>query len=105
MNPTAEYSKTEKWHKEANLLPLMPDDALAALADNIKEHGLQQPIVLFEGKVLDGRNRLRACEKKGIRLSTKDFIKFHPNGLDARQFVFTTNLHRRQLKVDQRAAI
>jgi len=105
MNHPTEYTKEQRWHREANLLPLMPDDELRLLAEDIEQHGLQQPIVLFEGKVLDGRNRLRACEMKGIRLSSKDFIQFHSNGLTAHQFVRTTNLLRRQLKLDQRAAI
>ncbi len=97
--------KHENWHKDAELLPLMDDAALAALAKDIKEHGVQQPIVLFQGKVLDGRNRLRACENLEVPLTSKNFVQFQPNGFSTRQFVFTQNLHRRQLTIDQRAAI
>src|SRR5216683_7504814 len=99
------YFKRENWHQEANLLPLMNDGALNALAEDIAKHGIEQPIVLFEGKVLDGRNRLRACQKKGITLARENFEPFHPNGFSAREFVFTNNLHRRQLTIDQRAAL
>jgi 16S rRNA G966 N2-methylase RsmD len=97
--------KHENWHKVADLLPLMDEAALAALAEDIKEHGVQQPIVLFQGKVLDGRNRLRACESLGVPLTSENFVAFQPNGFSPRQFVFTQNLHRRQLTIDQRAAI
>jgi DNA modification methylase len=99
------YCDRENWHEEAMLLPLVKADDLPALADDIKKHGLQEPIVLFEGKVLDGRNRLRACKQKGISLKSAHFIQFQPNGLSARDFVITKNLHRRQLTLDQRAAL
>lgn len=99
------FCKRENWHKDAELLPLMNDAALAALADDIEEHGVQQPIVLFQGKVLDGRNRLRACERLGVPLTSKNFVQFQTNGFSSRQFVFTQNLHRRHLSIDQRAAI
>ncbi len=84
----------------------MDDGALASLAKDIKlTKGPEQPIVLFEGKVLDGRNRLRVCARENIELSPKHFVEFRPNGLNSRGFVFTQNLHRRQLTIDQRAAL
>ena len=50
-------------HPAAELFPLMDNVALAALIRDIKENGLQEPILLWEGKILDGRNRLKACER------------------------------------------
>lgn len=99
------YCQPENWHKEAKLLPLMGEGELNALANDIEQHGVEQAIVLFEGKVLDGRNRLRACKEKGINLAASHFVQFHPNGFSAREFVFTKNLHRRHLTLDQRAAL
>lgn len=86
-------------HPAAELFPLMSDDELAALADDIKENGLRQPIVLDgDGKLLDGRNRLRACEAAGIKPS---FVSV--NGSDPVAFVVSLNVKRRNLTASQRA--
>jgi ParB-like chromosome segregation protein Spo0J len=48
-----------------HLFPMLADDELEELAADIK--GLLQRIVLdAEGRVLDGRNRLAACEIAGV---------------------------------------
>jgi hypothetical protein len=44
-------------HPLADIFPPMTKAELAALAEDIKANGLQLPIVLFEGKILDGRSR------------------------------------------------
>ena len=50
-------------HPLAAVFPMMTDDELQDLADDIREHGLLHPIVLdADGVLIDGRNRLRACE-------------------------------------------
>ena len=88
-------------HPAAELFPLMDNVALAALIRDIKENGLQEPILLWEGKILDGRNRLKACEKAGVeprfqRLEVCD----SPTAI-----VISKNLHRRHLSVSQRAML
>jgi len=53
---------------------MLADDELDELAADIKARGLLQPIVLdAEGRVLDGRNRLAACKKAGVK---PDFITY-----------------------------
>ena len=41
---------------------MMEKDELASLAENIKTNGLQNDLIIFENELLDGRNRLKACE-------------------------------------------
>lgn len=81
---------------------MLASDELRGLADDIKAHGLQHPIVLHEGKVLDGRNRLAACEMVGVE---PRFVAWEPNGTSPTTWVIATNLHRRHLTTGQRAAI
>jgi len=88
-------------HPAADLFPMMDAEALAALADDIREHGQREPVVLFHGAVLDGRNRLRACELAGVEPLTcvRDDIA------SPTTFVLSLNLHRRHLETAQRATL
>ena len=81
---------------------MMRESELESLAFDIKEKGLLNPVVLMAGKVLDGRNRILACAKAGIK---PIFTRFHENGLSAVGFVITQNLQRRDLTFDQRVAL
>src|SRR5215475_949969 len=49
-------------HALANLMPMMGDEEFAGLQADILKNGLQIPIQLHEGKILDGRNRYRALK-------------------------------------------
>jgi hypothetical protein len=70
------------------------------LAEDIKANGLVEPITLYEGKVLDGRNRWRACEIAGVEPKTVPYV-----GDNALGFVISRNLRRRHLDTSQRAMI
>jgi hypothetical protein len=72
-----------------------------ALTGDIKKHGLRESIWLHQdGSILDGRNRLRACAKAGVKPHFKTFLD-----LNAKAFVISMNLHRRHLNESQRAMI
>jgi len=90
-------------HPAASLFPLMVDDEYRALMDDIRLNGQREPIIVAEGKVLDGRNRLRACEELGIAPLTRQWQPTR-DGL-AIDYVVSMNLHRRHLTASQRAAV
>lgn len=101
-------------HPLAAVFPMMPPDSheFLELVDDIKEVGLIDPIVL-EGEVLiDGRNRLAACERAGV---TPRFIQFKdipkprefPKGQggqdsEVAEWILSKNVMRRNMTDDQR---
>jgi N6-adenosine-specific RNA methylase IME4/predicted transcriptional regulator len=87
-------------HPLADLFPMLPDDELQALVDDIKQNGLQHPATTLDGLILDGRNRARACKAAGVALRTVPYT-----GTDPRAFVISSNLHRRHLNESQRAMV
>lgn len=88
-------------HPAAELFPLLPDDQLRELAADIFAHGLVRPITLHAGAVLDGRNRLIACELAGV---VPTFEEWGGDG-SPWEYVWSLNGARRQLPEGQKAAI
>lgn len=92
---------TGEVHPVADLFPMLADDELGDLAEDIAARGLLQPIVLDpEGRLLDGRNRLAACQKAGIEAT---FITF--DGEDPAGYALTVNITRRHLTTGARAVL
>jgi hypothetical protein len=87
-------------HPLCTLFPRMVGDEYAALVADIAAHGLRQPITLFDGMVLDGGNRYRACLDAGVPPRIVEFVGSSPVA-----FVLSNNLHRRHLSPGQQAAI
>jgi hypothetical protein len=99
--------KKLEFHRLADEFPLCTTDEARELAADIKKHGLLEPIVTYEGKILDGRNRYRAAREVGYSLQPDDvvqFEEFYPED-DPLLFVFSKNMHRRHLTIGQRAAV
>ncbi len=87
-------------HPLCTLFPRLPDAELQSLADDIRAHGLREPIVTHGGMILDGGNRWRACELAGVMPTTVEYT-----GPSLVAFVLSANLHRRHLSPGQQAAI
>lgn len=87
-------------HPAAALFPMLADGELRALAEDIAANGLRNPIVLYEGAILDGRNRLAACAIAGVE---PDYVEYEGDSPTA--YVVSVNLQRRHLSTSQRAAI
>ena len=89
-----------EFHEVADIFPLMEGDAFKRFGDDIEQNGLENPIAIYQGKILDGRNRYRICKERGIQLRT---VKVSP--ADPVQYSVSQNLHRRQLTNSQRAIV
>jgi ParB-like chromosome segregation protein Spo0J len=88
-------------HDVANLFPMMSDDEYRALVKDIRENGLREAIWLYEGKIIDGRNRYKACRELGVE---PDYQQWNGEG-SIINFVISLNLHRRHLSSSQKAVI
>jgi ParB-like chromosome segregation protein Spo0J len=81
-------------HPICLLIPSADEYELQDLTDDIRAHGLIDPIVLFEGMILDGRNRAAACERAGV---APRYVQFGGDREDALILVVSHNLKRRHL--------
>jgi hypothetical protein len=91
-------------HSLCALLPSMSEAELQALAEDIKTNGQLEPIVVYKGKILDGRNRYCACEIANVKPLT---IEFSPTETHRtpEQYVLSQNVLRRHLTQGQKATI
>ena len=88
-----------KQHPLSAAFPAMQADEYQALVDSIGNIGVQNPITLFEGMVLDGWHRYTAANESGMDCPSVDL-----GDVDPRDFVLAQNKARRNLSASQRAA-
>lgn len=93
-------------HELSLAFPDMPPDQFKRLADDIRANGLNHPIVLLDGKILDGRHRYRGCIEVGVAPMFRDFMEGNPDESshgDPVAFVTSENASRRHLNTSQLA--
>jgi ParB-like chromosome segregation protein Spo0J len=89
-----------KNHPIADVWPMMDEDKLRELADDIRKNGQLVPVWLCEGKILDGRNRWAACKIAGIEPKTKEYTGDEPTA-----FAVAMNDRRRHMNKGALAAV
>src|SRR5262249_39439991 len=82
-------------HVLANMFPMMEEREFQELKRDIQAQGILEPIRLFEGKILDGRNRYAAAKACGHEFTLADFVQWEGTLAEAEAWVISTNLHRR----------
>jgi hypothetical protein len=83
-------------HPACAAWPEIPPEALHELADDIRANGLREPITLTpDGLLLDGRNRMLACELADVEPDTIVYAG------DPVAFSLSKNKHRRHMSRDQ----
>src|SRR5262245_43042386 len=123
-----------KVHPAADVFPMLPEDELRKLGEDIKTHGLREPIIVWldedlpsshplynQELLLDGRNRLAAMELVGILEHRErrtlwitqpwadplwpQHVTLVGTGTDPYAYVISKNIHRRHLTKEQQAAL
>ena len=88
-------------HPAAEIFPMMDDQSYAELREDIRKNGQQKWLVLWQGKLIDGRNRLKACLELEIEPQDSEIS----DEADPFDYVLSANLHRRHLTESQRAMV
>ncbi|HWW46564.1 MAG TPA: MT-A70 family methyltransferase [Xanthobacteraceae bacterium] len=119
---------TLAFHPLAEIFPLIAGDDFDALVEDVREHGIRDPIILLEKQVIDGRNRFRALQqlietgevlgdgwghRRGQALTPSALeppqLWFHAYNRsldgDPLAWVLSKNLKRRHLNESQRAMV
>jgi N6-adenosine-specific RNA methylase IME4 len=89
-----------KYHPLANIFPLLDGEEFEALTADVRTYGVREPIWLYEGQIVDGRNRHRASVLANVDCPTREY-----EGDDPVSFVVSLNLKRRHLDESQRAMV
>jgi hypothetical protein len=101
--PTA--IKLLPFHPIANEFPLLEGKDFDDLVKDIDANGQRQgqDIDIWQDKIIDGRNRARACQKLGIKPRYRK-CRFKDEAA-ARAYVLSQNIHRRHLTAEQKRDI
>lgn len=98
-------------HPVASLFPMIGDEELQALADDIKTNGQREKIMcayldeemLDELVVIDGRNRFKACQIAGVEPEFTTNYLLGPD--DIGPWIMSHNKHRRHMSKTQLATV
>jgi len=106
-----------KIHPAADVFPMLPEDELRKLGEDIDQNGLKEPITMFRPDddadakricLLDGRNRLAAMELIGMnidpqwpRAASSPSVRWIHTNPEA--YVISKNIRRRHLTKEQQA--
>jgi hypothetical protein len=97
-----------RFHPLADIFPLMDGADFDALVADIKANGLRERIVVYDGKILDGRNRYRAMQAlgwSGVVICSDAHAEVLPERFNPLAWVISANLHRRHLTADQKREV
>ena len=82
-----------KVHPFAERFPMLAQEQLQELADDISEHGQVYPVIIdANGQLLDGRNRLAACKLAKVEPRIETWSGDNPIA-----YILSVNVHRRHI--------
>jgi len=87
----------------AALLPPLLSDEREALRESLLQEGCRQPLVTWQGLLLDGHQRLALCQEHDLPFRTEEIIL--PDRDAALRWAVRTQLARRNLSLFERAEL
>lgn len=97
-NPVSTAIITE--HELAGMHPKMSEEDYIALKLSIESVGQREPIMLYKGKLVDGRNRLRACKELEIDILVCD-LSSNAKIEDIKDIIMATEARRHESKTQK----
>lgn len=98
-----EFIGSYEIHEAASVYPMLTGSDYEKFRESIRVKKLAGKILRQKGKIVDGRNRLKALIDLGI--DPEPYIREAPESVDPYELVVTANEDRRHLTISQRAAI
>ena len=98
-HPSTEVLTMYQQHPLSAAFPAMGHDEFQALKESIVDLGVQNPVTLFEGMVLDGWHRYCAAIELGMECPERDLELW----IDPRSYVLAQNKSRRHVTQAQLA--
>src|SRR5262245_17797333 len=89
-----------EFHEYSQMFPLMEGQEFEDLVADIEANGQHELIVMLDNKVLDGRNRYRACQRLKIKPRIREWQCVDGDPL---AYVWSANFNRRHLTQSQKA--
>ena len=86
-------------HPLARVFPLITGERFTELEEHARANGIRDPIALYRGDIVDGRNRMLVAAKLDIDV---EFVELSTTD-DLYQFVLGRNLRRREMTPSIRA--
>jgi hypothetical protein len=102
LNTTPEKISGYEVHPAAAIFPLIEGDDFINLCESIRLHGVQHPAMVHAGQLLDGRNRMRACEKLNAEgwSGSCPVVEWKDDGRNVADWIWDTNAIRRHMSDD-----
>jgi hypothetical protein len=92
-------------HPACDLFQLMDDISLSNLESDIRRNGLLNAIVVHNGELVDGRNRVIACQRAQVEPRLVEWRDAYHGDLSIARWIWSINAERRHLTNDQYVAI
>jgi N6-adenosine-specific RNA methylase IME4 len=89
-----------EFHPLSQIFTLIEGAEFDDLVADIRAHGVHEPIWIYDGQIIDGRNRYRASAVAGVDCPMREYLGDNPAA-----FVVSLNLRRRHLNESQRGMV